>query len=206
MGCSQSKPGLLADTADGTGKDFLERYSIDRIIGRGEFGVVKIVFDQQSDPNSVNPIACKILRKGMQFKDNTIYSAIKPHVLQSECRILQQLGGRHHTLKLKGVYESPSTIYILTEYLSGGDMFQYVSRYYSAAPDADAHAHGGDAEEFDAGIVENSQENGAEGLRTEDVSRMSFELLDAVSHCAKHGIIHRDIKVRKIISKRKRDR
>ena len=35
-----------------------------------------------------------------------------------------------------------------------------------------------------------------EGLRTEDVSRISFELLDAVNHCAKHGIIHRDIKVR----------
>lgn len=35
-----------------------------------------------------------------------------------------------------------------------------------------------------------------EELRTEDVSRVSFQLLSAIDHCAKHGIIHRDLKVR----------
>ena len=34
------------------------------------------------------------------------------------------------------------------------------------------------------------------GLRTEDVSRMSYQLFSAVDHCAKHGVIHRDIKPR----------
>ena len=170
MGCSNSKPKLLNHT-NGDGKDFLEAYDVDRVIGQGEFGVVKIVFSKQNDPKQQNPIACKILRKGMQFKDNTLYSAIKPHVLQTECGILQKLGGKHHNLKLVGIYESPSTLYILTEYMTGGDMFEYVSQYYGAT-------------------------EGGEGLRTEDVSRMSFQLLDAVNHCAKHGIIHRDIKVR----------
>lgn len=33
-----------------------------------------------------------------------------------------------------------------------------------------------------------------EDLRTDDVSRVAFQLLDAVNHCAKHSIIHRDIK------------
>jgi serine/threonine protein kinase len=33
-----------------------------------------------------------------------------------------------------------------------------------------------------------------ESLRTEDVSRISFQLLSAVDHCAKNRIIHRDIK------------
>eukprot|EP00956_Cyclotella_meneghiniana_P023632 scaffold46412_cov66-Cyclotella_meneghiniana.AAC.8 len=32
------------------------------------------------------------------------------------------------------------------------------------------------------------------GLRTEDVSRISYQLFSAVDHCAKHGVIHRDIK------------
>lgn len=32
------------------------------------------------------------------------------------------------------------------------------------------------------------------GLRTEDVSRMSYQLLSAVDHCHRHGVIHRDIK------------
>jgi serine/threonine protein kinase len=44
------------------------------------------------------------------------------------------------------------------------------------------------------------------GLRTEDISRISFQLFDAVSHCAKHGIIHRDIKVSTKIRHRPRPR
>jgi serine/threonine protein kinase len=34
----------------------------------------------------------------------------------------------------------------------------------------------------------------SEDLRTEDVSRIAFQLLSAGDHCAMHGIIHRDIK------------
>lgn len=36
--------------------------------------------------------------------------------------------------------------------------------------------------------------NREEDLRTEDVSRIAFQLLSAVDHCSKCGIIHRDIK------------
>ena len=36
--------------------------------------------------------------------------------------------------------------------------------------------------------------NSAGGLRTEDVSRISFQLWSAVDHCARHRVIHRDIK------------
>jgi calcium-dependent protein kinase len=102
----------------------------------------------------------------MQFKDNTLYSAIKPKVLRLECMILKTLDGQHYNLHLEGLYESSSTIYIVTDYCPGGDMFQYISQVY-----------------------------GKDDLRTEDVSRISFQLLDAISHCAKYGIIHRDIKV-----------
>lgn len=181
MGCVQSKTNLFTN-ANGDGKDFLEKYSVDRIIGQGEFGVVKIVYDRKDDRN---PIACKILRKGIQFKDNTIYSPIKPHVLKSECGILQLLGGKHHTLKLIGVYESPSALYILTDYLAGGDMFQHLSDYYGAT-----------TVNKGTSSVDDTNNN---GLSTEDVSRMSFELLDAINHCTKHGIIHRDVKPENIM-------
>lgn len=36
--------------------------------------------------------------------------------------------------------------------------------------------------------------NKSEGLRTEDVSRIAFQLLSAVDHCERHNILHRDIK------------
>jgi serine/threonine protein kinase len=163
MGCSSSKPDILP-VKDGDGKDFLQKYAVGKVLGSGEFGVVKLVH-LKNDPVA-SPFACKMLRKGMQFKDNTLYSAIKPKVLRLECMILKTLGGKHYNLKLEDLYESPSTIYIVMDYCPGGDMFQYISQVY-----------------------------GNDDLRTEDVSRISFQLLDAISHCAKHGIIHRDIKV-----------
>ena len=131
----------------------------------------------------------------MQFKDNTLYSAIKPTVLRNECNILRSLKGECHCLKLFGIYESPSTIYILTEYMSGGDMYEYLSQCYGATiVNLDLDEKDGKKDDDDYPAVANRKEDGA-GLRTEDVSRMSFQLLDAVSHCAKHGVIHRDIKV-----------
>lgn len=165
MGCFSSKPDILPDN-DGDGKDFLDKYSVDKILGQGEFGVVKQIHIKNADGSDGPAFAVKILRKGIVFKDNTLYSAIKPKVLKLECKILKTLQGRHHNLRFVGVYESPSVIYIVSDLCSGGDMFQYVSDVY-----------------------------GESGLRTEDVSRISFQLFDAVSHCAKHGIMHRDIKV-----------
>lgn len=190
MGCQQSRQGIL-DYTDGNGKDFLHEYSMDRLLGQGEFGLVKIVYSKINDPTMTNPIACKILRKGMQFKDNTLYSAIKPVVLRNECAILQSLEGKHHCLKLLGIYESPSTIYILTEYMSGGDMYQYLSQCYGATT---VYMDSDEKNKDESNTPAANSKDGA-GLRTEDVSRMSFQLLDAVNHCAKHGVIHRDIKV-----------
>jgi len=179
MGCNNSKADIVAEN-DGDGKDFFDRFSVGEILGQGEFGVVKSVYDK-NDPAGAgaHPYACKILRKGMAFKDNTIYSAIKPKVLKLECEILRTLAGKHYNVKLQALYESNSAIYIVTDLCAGGDMFHYVADIY-----------GGEGDK--------GEDN---GLRTEDVSRISFQLLDAVCHCAKYGIIHRDIKPENIMFK-----
>lgn len=38
-----------------------------------------------------------------------------------------------------------------------------------------------------------------EDLRTEDISRISYQLLDAVNHCQKNNVIHRDLKPENIM-------
>jgi serine/threonine protein kinase len=186
MGACLSRSGgaPLIHNPDGDEQDYYNRFIEDRVLGEGEFGVVKLVHDmKESAPpnqtnkgvgnnNSNNPnansLACKTLRKGVVFKDNILYAPLKPEVLQCEVDILRTLAGQHCCLGLVAVYETPRLIFMVTEFCSGGEMMTYVA-------------------------------NQEEDLRTDDVSRIAFQMLDAVNHCAKHNIIHRDIKPENIM-------
>ena len=59
---------MIIDKPDGDEKDFHERYIEDRVLGQGEFGVVRLVLDMKEKDESKNTMACKILRKGVVFK------------------------------------------------------------------------------------------------------------------------------------------
>jgi calcium/calmodulin-dependent protein kinase I len=72
-------------------------------------------------------MASKLLRKGAIFKDNTLYSAIDPKVLQAEIEILRTLGGKRYCMKLEAVYETRSVLYMITELCAGGEMMEYVA-------------------------------------------------------------------------------
>lgn len=154
--------GILIEDNDGNEKDFHERFIEDRVLGQGEFGVVTLVHDMRA-PEGENSLACKVLRKGVVFKEGTVYTPLKPEILQGEIGMLRTLRGQHYIMELIAVYETSRTIHMVTEYCAGGEMMEYVSK----------------------------QE---EDLRTDDVSRIAFQLLDGISHCANHDIIHRDLK------------
>lgn len=157
-GClSSNKPDIVPKTNGGE-EDFHNLYLEDKLLGEGEFGMVKMVHDMKT--NQV--CAVKILRKGIVFKDNVVYSPLKPEILKGEVEMLRTLQGKHYCLKLYSVYETPKSIYLVTELCGGGEMMEYVSKQ--------------------------------DELRTEDVSRIIFQLLDAVHHCASHNILHRDVK------------
>jgi calcium/calmodulin-dependent protein kinase I len=184
-GGASGAAGRILEVTDGGEVDYHERFMEDHVIGEGEFGQVKLVIDVREEldhpknndndkatattmmmmaaASSPIPKACKILRKGMTFKDNTIYSPIKPEILRGEVEMLRALSGQAYCLALVAVYESRRTIYIVTEFCGGGAMMEYVA-----------------AQKDD--------------LRTEDVSRIAFQLFSAIDHCANHGIMHRDIK------------
>lgn len=161
---SGGAPAHLIEHADGGEDDYHKRYLEDQVLGEGEFGIVKMVHDvtKQQDEQAA-PLACKVLRKGVVFKDNTLYAPLKPEVLRGEIEILRTLAGDKYCLKMHSIYETSRLLFIVTEYCGGGEMMEYVSQLQ-------------------------------EDLRSEDVSRIAFQLLSAVHHCCVHGVIHRDIK------------
>ena len=160
--CLSGSRDTYVQDNDGNEAAYHDRFLEDKVLGEGAFGVVKLVHDMKANNGEGEPLACKTLRKGVVFKDNILFAALKPHVLKAECEILKTLQGKHYCLELIGIYETPKFIYVVTELCSGGEMMEYVAKQ--------------------------------ESLRTEDVSRVAFQLLSAVDHCARHNIIHRDIK------------
>lgn len=174
---SPSKPYILSSS--GGEKEYHERYHESKTLGQGEFGTVKLVHDVKSDDGGLGSLglAVKIVKKGFTFKDNTLYTPLKKEALVAEVEILRRLAGQCYNLRLVDVYESNSLIYIITEYCEGGMMMSWVTKAFSGA-----------------GGGKNNNTNSADGLRTEDVSRISYQLWSALAHCAKHNVIHRDIK------------
>uniref|UniRef100_A0A7S1FYQ7 Protein kinase domain-containing protein n=2 Tax=Corethron hystrix TaxID=216773 RepID=A0A7S1FYQ7_9STRA len=172
--CSSNK-SIIPDLVSGDEDDYRSIFIEGAVLGEGEFGKVRVAHlmnfdaDDGGPPTSV-PYASKVLKKGMTFRHNTIYTAIKPLVLYNECKVLRLLAGKRHCLKLHSLFESPRNIWIVTEICEGGDMIDWLSK------------QGG-------------------MLKTEHVSRIIFQLLDAIDHCHSFGVIHRDVKPENIMFK-----
>lgn len=150
----------VLENPDGDLATYVARFEEEKVLGQGEFGVVKLVHDKT---DSDARYACKTLQKGVIFKDNTIYPAMPPEILRGEVEMLRTLAGQSYCMNLVAVYETPKALLMVTECCSGGEMMEWVSKQES-------------------------------DLRTEDISRISFQLLSAVDHCYKNNVFHRDVK------------
>jgi len=100
-------------------------YRLDKTLGEGTFGKVKLGFHEITG----SKVAIKIInrealraQKGMDAKT------------RREIQILKQL--RHpHIIKLYEVIETPTDIFIVTEYGSGGELFEYIVRHGKLSED-----------------------------------------------------------------------
>lgn len=81
-GCFSGAPKELIENPDGGEDAYHKRYMEGEILGEGEFGQVRLVHDMTQGKDQNTPYASKVLKKGMVFKDNTLYSPIKV----SECK------------------------------------------------------------------------------------------------------------------------
>lgn len=75
--CFSSAPKQLVESTDGGEDAYHKRYMEGELLGEGEFGQVRLVHDMTQAKDQNTPYASKVLKKGMVFKDNTLYSPIK---------------------------------------------------------------------------------------------------------------------------------
>ena len=114
MGCASSTQAYAAES--GTEAEYKAAFEEKKVLGQGEFGVVKLVV-QKSAPDA--ELAVKVLNKGFVFKDNTLYAPMKPEILAMEIDILRKLEGKQYNMVLDSVYESSSKVYLVSEMCAG---------------------------------------------------------------------------------------
>ncbi|XP_031789478.1 titin homolog isoform X2 [Nasonia vitripennis] len=91
---------------------FKERYALHEELGKGRYGVVRRVVEKKSEKS----FAAKIVR--------TVKTSDRKQV-QEEMKIMNLL--RHpKLLRLMAAFESPKEIVMVTEYISGGELFERV--------------------------------------------------------------------------------
>lgn len=132
MGCGSSSPASAATSPDAKGKqsagekqakilddatDVREHYNFDKVLGKGNFGVVHLVFEKKTN----QPFACKSISKR---KMNT---AEDIEDVKREIQILLHLSGHPNVVQIKGTYEDKSYIHLVMECCEGGELFDRIA-------------------------------------------------------------------------------
>jgi len=114
-----SSPTILPDEQeieyDDKDEVLAGKYSLQKVIGHGTYGTVRLARDAQTN----GMYAIKILTKE-HMKDAKHVTRV-----QREIRFLKLLH-HPHIVKVKDVYESARDIFIVMEHVTGGELFDYI--------------------------------------------------------------------------------
>ncbi|XP_055857518.1 serine/threonine-protein kinase GL21140 isoform X2 [Episyrphus balteatus] len=92
-----------------------ERYALGNVIGDGNFAIVLKIKDRQTS----KPYALKVIDKS-KCKG-------KKHYIDAEVRVMKKLN-HPHIISLIMDVDQPSIMYLVLEYVSGGDLFDAITR------------------------------------------------------------------------------
>lgn len=97
--------------------DVREFYTFDRVLGKGNFGVVHLVFDKKTNEQ----YACKSISK------RKLVTADDVEDVRREVQILQHLGGHKNVVQIVGTFEDKSYIHVVMECCPGGELFDRIA-------------------------------------------------------------------------------
>ena len=195
---SMGGSGMILDNTDGGEEDYHARYIEDRILGEGEFGMVTLVHDlniKREKKQSASENGSAINGAPIQSKKQSLVCDND----NSEC-YYDDSSLACKTLR-KGMVFKHNTVYAplkpevlrrevdILRKLEGKNFCLCMKAVYETSRViylVTELCAGGDMFQY----VSRREED----LRTDEVSRISYQLLSAVDHCAKNNIINRDIK------------
>lgn len=158
-------PPKILEHVDGTDEEYQQRFVEDCILGEGQYGVVRLV-------HGVWPVGKEQASQTLACKMLHKGAYVRNNVSYSPLNPKLLRTEVNILQKLAG---DRFCLKLMAVYESSRAL--YVVTEYCA---------GGGMMEY---VASRQQE-----LRTEDVSRIAYQLLSAVDHCARNGVIHRDIK------------
>ena len=113
----------------GAAKDFHTKYSAGRVLGKGGFGIVKIVTEVATGKE----FACKSINKKLEEKGVGGKKQAR-HIanVRREVAVLRKLRGTLNVAHFKQVFEDDNDIHIVMEYCQGGELWHRIgNKYYT---------------------------------------------------------------------------
>lgn len=158
-----------------------EEIRVESVIGRGGGGKVFLVY-LEKDPTH-NPYALKVITKDHAFKTAKSFR----HVA-AERALMQQIGHHPFLLQMQFAFQTEENLFIGTPFCPGGDLASYLrSRGDTTFPCGDF--------EQSRLRVEDQKKRRVYGRLSESQTRLiAAELILAIEHLHKKGIVYRDMK------------
>uniref|UniRef100_A0A383VCA4 non-specific serine/threonine protein kinase n=1 Tax=Tetradesmus obliquus TaxID=3088 RepID=A0A383VCA4_TETOB len=97
--------------------DMRALYTFDKVLGKGQFGVTRLVTDNVTGEQC----ACKSISK------RKLVSAEDMEDVRREIKVMHHLSGHPHVVTFKGAYEDAHHIHIVMELCTGGELFEQLS-------------------------------------------------------------------------------
>jgi hypothetical protein len=92
-------------------EDVRNRYAFEKVLGKGQFGVTRLVVDKATGEQC----ACKSISK------RKLVNECEVEDVRREIKILHHLSGHPHVVGFKGAYEDHYHVHLCMELCSGGD-------------------------------------------------------------------------------------